>query len=80
MPDVPGVKVSQATVSIRLEPVSITVSDSGEADIMYARTITDTTTQDVIVRDSIRVAEDLAERFQDVTSSISYFINKNKAT
>ena len=74
-----GAKTTQATVTITLDPTSITVNDQGQADILYLRTITDTSSKELYVRDTVRVTEELPENLKDVTDGLTYFLAKKRA-
>ena len=58
MPDT-QTTTTTTTVTIETEIFSVTVSDDGTADTLTKRTITDTATNEIIVRDVVRTTEKL---------------------
>ena len=74
MPDT-QTTTTTTTVTIETEIFSVTVSDDGTADTLTKRTITDTATGEIIVRDVVRTTEKILVA-QPIVDSI---IAKQKA-
>lgn len=52
--------VKEFAAHMVMSPKSVTVDDSGNADVLYERTITDKDTGEVVVKDVVRVSDKLA--------------------
>ena len=66
----PGDKTTTtATVEIEMLVESVSFTAGGVADILYARTITDTADQSVLVRDVVRETKPIHEAYGGITDS-----------
>ena len=64
----------QVTVSIEMVVDTVTITAEGMADTIYRRTVTDTATGDVVLRDSVRETAKIADVFGGVVKTVEMFL------
>jgi hypothetical protein len=64
----------QMTVSIEMVVDTVTITAEGMADTIYRRTVTDTATGDVVLRDAVRETIAIADVFGGVIKTVELFL------
>ena len=64
----------QMNVSIEMVVDTVTITAEGMADTIYRRTVTDTATGDVVLRDAMRETAKIAEVFGGVVKTAEMFL------
>jgi hypothetical protein len=64
----------QMNVSIEMVVDSVAITAEGMADTIYRRTVTDTATGDVVLRDAVRETTRIADVFGGVVKTVELFL------
>jgi hypothetical protein len=64
----------QMNVTIEMVVDTVTITAEGMADTIYRRTVTDTATGDVVLRDAVRETTRIADVFGGVVKTVELFL------
>ena len=64
----------QVTVSIEMVVDTVTITAEGMADTVYRRTVTDTATGEIVLRDAVRETTKIADVFGGVVKTVELFL------
>ena len=64
----------QVTVTIEMVVDTVTLTAEGMADTIYRRTVTDTATGEIVLRDAVRETTKIADVFGGVVKTVEMFL------